>query len=75
MTQRFLSRGGAQLQTVRDSAGRILEVLAFTSRAQLQNDTPDLVLPLPFEFDGFQFMLTYLEPLFTQEKNDLRISI
>ena len=71
MTQRFFSRGGAQLQTVRDSAGRILEVLAFTSRAQLQHDTPDLVLPLPFEFDGFQFMLTFLEPLFTQKKKTI----
>ena len=71
MTQRFFSRGCAQLQTVRDSAGRILEVLAFTSRAQLLNDTPDLVLPLPFEFDGFQFLLTYLEPLFTQKKKTI----
>lgn len=71
MTQRFFSREGAQLQTVRDSAGRILEVLAFTSRAQLLNDTPDLVLPLLFAFDGFQFLLTYLEPLFTQKKKTI----
>ena len=68
ITQRFFSRGAAQLQTIRDSAGRILEVLAFSSRAQLQNDTPDLVLPLPFEFDDFQFLLTHLEPLFTPKK-------
>ena len=71
MTQRFFSRGGAQLQTVRDSAGRILEVLAFTSRANLLNDTPDLILPLPFEFDGYQFLLSHLEPLFTPKKKTI----
>ena len=71
ITQRFFSRGAAQLQTIRDSAGRILEVLAFSSRAQLQTDTPDLVLPLPFEFDDFQFLLTHLEPLFTPKKKTI----
>lgn len=48
-----------------------MEVLAFTSRAQLLNNTPDLVLPLPFEFDGFQFLLTHLEPLFNQKRKSL----
>ena len=55
LKSRFYSQGGAQLQTIKDSTGDILEVLAFTSNAKLHTNPPDLELPIPFEINNQKF--------------------
>ena len=64
LKSRFYSQGGAQLQTIKDSTGDILEVLAFTSNAKLHTNPPDLELPIPFEINNQKFLVTHLEPSF-----------
>ena len=65
LKSRFYSQGGAQLQTIKDSTGDILEVLAFTSNAKLHTNPPDLELPIPFEINNQKFLVTHLEPAFS----------
>ena len=65
LKSRFYSQGGAQLQTIKDSTGDILEVLAFTSNAKLHTNPPDLELPIPFEINNQKFLVTHLEPSFS----------
>ena len=71
LKSRFFSQGGAQLHTVKDSTGDILEVLAFTSNAKFYTNPPDLELPIPFEINNFRFLVAHLEPTFSNKPKTL----
>lgn len=51
LQSRFYTKGGTQLDKIKESSGKILEVLAFTSNARFHTTPPDLELPVSFEYN------------------------
>ena len=68
---RFLCQDSPQIQTVKNNAGDVTDVLTFTSSVLLFDTLPRNQLPYTFDFDNLSFTLSHMEPLFVSRPKSL----